>query len=310
MPEPTTDKLQNHSTGEIPYTSAEAATSPNILLPGLEHLEYNELFNRYRESPFGLYHAKQTPRYAQPDKYEYDHSQILEDLGKDVHPVEHMQHTHDTITQPFVVAQAYELTPREVIVLKLGTYGHDTGECEYGELVEEGYEVTGDIAYAEKAKRDEKNEQKIRRYIMKKLWPEIPDDLLDEMDQMIMKPETKLGRMFNSIERLGYLETGLEASGVVVDNYHGELPHELAQKDPWARNRLRQLSRLALQVANTNPQLEKPFQQHYRELNKRREEYPYIDKRMGEIDEFLVLEGYELFDRLPALIATIESIER
>lgn len=309
MPESTTDKLQNHSAGEVPYSSLEAATSPNILLPGLEHLEYDELFNRYRESKFGLHHAKQTPRYAQPDKYEYDHSQILEDLGKDVHPVEHMQHTHDTITQPFVVAQAHELTPREVVVLRLGTLLHDMGECTHPDLADVG-ELIGDTPYDEKVEGEENNEQKLRHYIIDEVWPKIPTDLIAEIDEMIMNPESKLGHMFNSIERLGYLETGLEASGVVVDNYNGELAPELAQKNPWARNRLRQLSRLATQVANTNPQLEKPFQQHYQELNKRREEYPYIDKRIGEIDEFLILEGYELFDRLPALIATIESIER
>ncbi len=309
MPEPTTDKLPNHSTGEIPYTSAEAAISPNLLLPSLEHLKYDELFDLYRQSPFGLHHAKQTPRYAQPDKYQYDHSQIIIDLGADVKPVEHMQHTHDTITQPFVIAQAHELTPREVVVLRLGTFFHDMGECTFHELEDIG-ELNGDTPYGEKVDGEESNEQLLRRYIANKLWPEIPDDLLDEMDEMIMNPESKLGRMFNSIERLGYLETGLQASNVVVDNYHGELATELAQKDPWARDRLRQLSRLTLHVANTNPQLQKPFQQHYNILTGRREDYPHIDKRMREIDEFLVLEGHKRFGRLPTLIATIESIER
>lgn len=305
MPEPTSDKLQNHTSGETLVTSLEAATSPNILLPGLEHLEYNELFELYRQSPYGLHQAKQTPRYAQV--YTYDHSQILIDLGDDVHPVEHMQHTHDTVTQPFVVAHSQELTAREVVVLRLGTFLHDIGECTFPGLASHG-ELLGDTAYGQKVEGEETNEQRLRQRIVEEVWPEIPADLLAEIDEMIMEPESKLGHMFNSIERLGYLRTGIEASEVLVNNYRGELVTELA-RDPWSINRLLQLSLLASQVANINPELEKPFQQHYNVLNERRRDYPYIDTSLGEIDSFLILEGNKRFGRLPTLIAAIESMK-
>jgi hypothetical protein len=303
MPEPTTDKPQDHPRAERVVISYEAAISPDILLPGLEHLEYDELFDRYRQSPFGLHHAKQTPRYAQ--RYTYDHSRTLIDLGDDVHPVEHMQHTHDAITQPFVIAQAHELTPREVVVMRLGTFLHDMGECTHPQLANHG-ELIGDTAYGEKLDGEETNEQRLRRHIVQELWPEVPADLLVEIDEMIMDPDSKLGHMFNTIERLGYLETGLNAAKVIKSTLDTQTIEKVCEQ-PYDRTRVLQLSLLHTQVANIRPESEKPFQQHYSELTKRREEYRYIDQRMAEIDEGLKFGGREYFGRIAIIRTDLEA---
>lgn len=305
MPEPTTDQPHGHSRVERIITSYEVATSPNILLPGLEHLEYDELFDRYKESRFGLHHAKQPPRFSQ--HYTYDYSQTLIDLGDDVHPVKHMKHTHDTITQPFVIAQFYELTPREVVILRLGTLIHDMGECTFQELAQLG-EPRGDTSYGEKVDGEEAIEKKFRDYIIKELWPEIPVDLLDEMNKMVMNDNSRLGRMFNSIERLGYLESGLKAAKVAKKALD-EKQIEEGYKQPYEKTRLLQLSLMGLWVANTRSELKnKPFGQHYTTLNSYRDDYPFIDKRMAEIDEELEADGRKNLSRLAIISADLQAL--
>lgn len=219
--------------------------SPTVMYEGVE-IDPREILDRYIASPYGQYHCEQRTRFAQENGYFYGtREDFISDLGQDVHPVGHMLYTHDNVTVPFLVAQRPEatFTLEEEAVLRVTAVMHDFGEnghpaiaeavgCEPGEDVKWGTHIEG-----------QKDAELIRRnFIYDQLFPDIPKQLLYQVDQ-VDAGHGGLGRAFNIIERLGYFMTAMIARDIayVADkDFHVMNPDE--------QKRVSQLARLALAV--------------------------------------------------------------
>ncbi len=226
-----------------------AITSPNLLHPGATHLTYDELFGRYATSDFGVHHATQPVRYAQ--KYGYDRTQMLADLGDDIHPLRHMTHTEENIFRLLALHQqttpgAEPFTNLEVVGGRLGALLHDTGECELPELAEAcGITPVGDVSFHDKTDDHEVSEAIIREYLFGMLYDDVPEEIIELAEDTIANKEgTLLRQGFNLSERIGYLMTSVQAGRVALKILEaGDETHE---------DRYSQLRKLALKVAHVH----------------------------------------------------------
>lgn len=223
-----------------------AVTSPNLIHPEAAHLTYGELFGRYAMSDFGVHHATQTVRYAR--YYGYDREQMLADLGDDIHPLRHMTYTEENIFRLLALHQqttsgAEPFSSIQIVAGRLGALLHDTGECELPELAKAcDVEAVGDVSYNDKTDDHDKAETIIREYIFSMLFDDVPDEIMELVEDTIAnKKGTLLREGFNLSEHIGYLMTGVQAGRVALSILEtGDETHE---------DRYKQLRKLALKVA-------------------------------------------------------------
>lgn len=126
-------------------------------------------------------------------------------LGADVNNLKHLPLTYG-LTRVFInhLGDGPEetLTPHEEDVLKTSALIHDWAES-----------VVGDINYNLKTDADTEEEKKQFTAHLKKFYDGDRQELVEEsLETVIFSEDSKLGRMFNIVERLGYLRTGLRAS--------------------------------------------------------------------------------------------------
>ncbi len=147
-----------------------------------------------------------------PDGVEDDEWQNL--LGPDINGLEHLKLTLVQVQRfisacadPFPlwvgnVPEEARFSPEDKVILCLAGLEHDWGEA-----------VAGDAPYGRKTPENERLELISQQEIIRELFPESPilRKLLKRAFKVVSMPDSKLGRAFNAIERLGYLETGLEA---------------------------------------------------------------------------------------------------
>lgn len=196
----------------------ELITGAEISLPGFEGVTYDELFERYANSPYGIHHAEQAPRYS--NVYAYGPERMLRDMGDDVHPVEHMRYTHDEIQIRLMymqncLAEGYEFdhfSPTEIVVGRLTPLFHDMGECEHDTLEAVTGRVVGDVAWGTKSDDDEAVEAAIRAYFYSELYGDVPAEILAQVEETIMHSNTSfIAESFAATERIGYYLTALRA---------------------------------------------------------------------------------------------------
>lgn len=241
-----------------------AATSPFLLHPQSDHLSYTKLFQRYENSVYGQHHATQTLRYN--EHFGYDHSQMLSDLGDDIHPVRHMVHTESNIFRKLAQSQVsanglQKFTTKEIVAGRLGALLHDIGECELPELENHtGVKPIGDIPFHDKTDDHEETEKHIRSHIVSQLFHDIPHEIMEIAEDTIAnKRGTLLREGFNVSEHIGYMLTGIQA---------GEVALEIKNKEDNLEIRFRQLSKLALQVAPT----------HYEYIGENGKDFQYVNE--------------------------------
>jgi hypothetical protein len=226
---------------------------------------YVGLFNRYVTSPYGLSHAQEKPRFFQ--RYGYEPSQMLEDLGDDVHPVFHMRHTHDVPLVGLLAVQnsgefsVPQFTALEIVACRLTAYVHDMGEGTHTDFLGVVKEVVGDKAWGTKSAEDDQKESAIRRFIFEKLFTDIPTEILNIVDRTILEPEdSPLGKPFEITERIGYYLTAMRAGKIALEAHFSNR----SDRDEIS---LSQLTKLALIVSNN----------HHGVLDQNRYNYPFAD---------------------------------
>lgn len=152
-------------------------------------------------------------------------------LGPDVLSLTHPHATAD-ITQRFISFNnnsGLTLDPEENALLSLTPWIHDLGE-----LIIEG-EGVGDVSYEWKTGEDEKKEVVIFHRVLTDL-PDgnVKDSIRKAYHEVAMGRGTKLGRMFNAIERIGYLETAIRAflgiDGKKIKNWKGLMGNVLSNQ--------------------------------------------------------------------------------
>lgn len=233
----------------------ELIVSDELPIQGFAGITYDDLFNRYAESKYGIHHAQQAPRYS--GLYAYDPENMLADLGPDVHPVNHMRYTHDEVQVRLMYVQnclenvgRYEqFDPFEIVSGRLAPLFHDMGECEHEVLKEITGKVIGDLAWNTKTSADEAAETAIRYHLYEELFPDIPTKLLDLAEDAIANQEgTLLREAFATTERIGYYLTAVRAGYLALR----EKRHRVAGESGRGDHELAMLAGLAKQVTNNH----------------------------------------------------------
>ena len=188
------------------------------------HQKYvHDITNKYKE------YLGSTPRYER-----YMTGESIPDwvslLGPDVLLLTHGEATAE-ITDSFILYNenhGVTLTFEEETQLRLTPYLHD-----WGEIIIEGEGVGSDSIGVGDLTFDDKNaaNEAVEGTIFNKVISEIPDEEVKEAfhiayQEVAMKRDTKLGLMFNAIERLGYLQTAINAfvgneEGKRIKNWKG-----------------------------------------------------------------------------------------
>lgn len=181
-----------------------------------QHKYIQDITSRYKT------YLGSTPRYA---RYMNGESipEWIELLGPDVLLLTHGEATAD-ITDAFILyneQHGVTLTFEEESDLRLTPYIHDWGEIK---IEDEG---VGDLTFDDKNVENEAIELAIFDRVIKDVEDEaVKSTFIKSYVEIAMKKDTKLGKMFNAIERLGYLQTAVNAfvgneEGKRIKNWKG-----------------------------------------------------------------------------------------
>ena len=126
-------------------------------------------------------------------------------LGADVNNLSHLTLTYG-LTRSFVrrlgTSQAELLSPHEETVLQTAALIHDWAEA-----------IVGDVSFGDKTTDDDAVERASFEANLAKFYSGNATELIDEARKdVIFDHASKLGKMFNAVERVGYLRTALRAS--------------------------------------------------------------------------------------------------
>jgi hypothetical protein len=176
----------------------------------LRHSDFIDIYNDFADTPYGADLAGDI-RYAKYNLTNMPPAQWAELLGPDVNNLAHMRVTYQ-LTQSFVrYSQAHQpglLAPGDPAQLLVAAISHDQGEA-----------LIGDISYGDKTVMDTAREQQQFAEHASEFTPTasgmLKSYLARARDEIIFDHTSRLGRMFNAIERIGYLRTALKASEVV-----------------------------------------------------------------------------------------------
>jgi hypothetical protein len=133
-------------------------------------------------------------------------------LGADVNNLTHLTLTYG-LARSFVLHQEEAdpnfLTNQEKETLLTAALIHDWAEA-----------IVGDLSWDEKTEQAEAEEIAAFKRSLSEFYPEETGDIQQQIqqarDEVIFNPDGRLGRMFNAIERVGYIRTALRASKHVI----------------------------------------------------------------------------------------------
>ncbi|MDB5184789.1 MAG: hypothetical protein JWN38_597 [Candidatus Saccharibacteria bacterium] len=139
-------------------------------------------------------------------------------LGADVNNLLHMPLTYG-LTKSFIratdVAQPGYFDADEKILLQVAAIIHDQGEA-----------IVGDISFGDKTDADEASEKLAFENNLEAFCPGVSvamkQCIVAARDTVVFDATTKLGRMFNAIERSGYVRTALRAAMRLQTNSAGQ----------------------------------------------------------------------------------------
>lgn len=154
------------------------------------------VFNQFRNSKFGKKLNTQV-RYEVFKPKDMSVDLWVEYLGPNGNNLEHMQNTYEQSLQ-LLKNDDLELDDKNLIYLAALT--HDWGEA-----------IVGDINYSKKNDEDENAEKEAFVTIVKEVISDIQTQelLIDTYLNIAMDRNTRLGHIFNTIERIGYLSDAL-----------------------------------------------------------------------------------------------------
>lgn len=119
-------------------------------------------------------------------------------LGPDANNFEHMRLLYG-ITRKFIENSGDYFTQYEKEMLLLSSIVHDLGEYKYG-----------DIPAPKRTKLDEEREMDVLREVLDVILPH-DEAIVSKVISTVGDRDSKLGRAFNAIERVGYVRTSLRA---------------------------------------------------------------------------------------------------
>jgi hypothetical protein len=172
-----------------------------------ETLNFSEIHHAFAETDYGKTLAGRV-RYERYKPVGVSNDRWIELLGADVNNLSHMPLTYG-LAKSFV-RHTRELQPdllndHEADVLMVAALVHDWGES-----------VGEDITYSDKTDSDEAEE---REQFGTNLWSfyggdteEIKNLIQEALSDVVFSQDTKLGEMFNAVERAGYVRTALRAT--------------------------------------------------------------------------------------------------
>lgn len=134
----------------------------------------------------------------------------IELLGPDVDNLAHLVSTYE-LTQDFISStetqQPTELSPKDKAILKVAAITHDWAEA---------VPAIGDTSYSDKTEHHEKLEREAFAEHLDNFYPdatpEVAELISDATREVTFNCESRLGRIFNAVERIGYLKTAMRAS--------------------------------------------------------------------------------------------------
>lgn len=154
----------------------------------------------------------QNVRYERYKPTEVSNERWVELLGADVNNLTHMPLTYG-LTKSFIEHAENSLpgflTPHESEVLQVSALIHDWAEV-----------IVGDITYSDKTPEDESEERQQLTDNIEAFYTgdvaAIKQLINEAIGEVIFSPDSKLGKAFNVIERVGYVRTALRASQHVL----------------------------------------------------------------------------------------------
>jgi len=169
-----------------------------------------DAYRAFRSTPYGE-KLSGSIRYEKYNLSSLSNEEWVRLLGSDVNNLTHMPLTRG-LTKDFIkTTERYKenyFSEEEKVLLELAALIHDQGEA-----------ITGDISYGDKTENDEVEELRLFAQNADAFSGDISDDLKELIatarDQIVFNKESRLGRIFNAIERVGYLRTALRANDKV-----------------------------------------------------------------------------------------------
>jgi len=148
------------------------------------------------------------------EQYNFGHlgsSEWVRLLGVDVNNLAHMLITYSlakSFTEQTLLLKPSSLSESEQELLLIAAIIHDQAEA-----------IVGDITFGRKGKSDEAAEQKAFAEHLQAFTPGLSDEVRQLVqrakDEVLFTTDSKLGEMFNIIERVGYLRTALRAAEII-----------------------------------------------------------------------------------------------
>ena len=169
---------------------------------------YSELHRAFSETSHGQ-KMSENIRFAKYNLSGMPNDEWEKLLGRDVNNLEHMSLTHG-ITVAFIrYCETYQpelLTDEEKKMLLLTAITHDWGEA-----------IRGDVSFGDKTQQEEAQEIKDFDLVVDSVsYGSFNYEEIKQAQEIAFDHHgSKLGRIFYTIERLGYMRTALEASEIV-----------------------------------------------------------------------------------------------
>ncbi len=182
----------------------------------LSHHDFIGVYDDFAGTSHGVgLHAQ--VRYEKYNLSGIPREQWTELLGADANNLEHMRVTYQ-LTQAFVrYSHAHQpelLAPVDTTLLLAAAIIHDQGEAK-----------VGDTSYGDKSIADSAREHQEFITYATEFTPSASQMLRNFLgrarDEIVFDSTSRLGRIFNAIERVGYLRTALRASQHVVQDTAG-----------------------------------------------------------------------------------------
>ena len=170
-----------------------------------------DIHRAFAETEYGQTLAAKV-RYERYKPADVSNERWAELLGADVNNLTHMPLTYG-LTRSMVHAlresQPGFLTTNEEQLLLTAALIHDWGEA-----------LVGDITYSDKTADDEIEESRQLDSILNEFSAheaaEVQDLIAQAKAEVIFSPESRLGHVFNTVERVGYMRTALRAAKHVL----------------------------------------------------------------------------------------------
>lgn len=180
---------------------------PNLLPGGITyeddvHLTFEEIDRRYGESELGMQLVKQV-RYDKLKLPETSTDQWCQLLGADVNNYRHLRLTLGLAKSFLRRVDLENLTVEDLEVLMLTAVTHDWAEA-----------ITMDIDYDKKGQNEETAERDLLAGLLHEFIPEDKRSVNPRAPRVLetlYDRDSKLWLMFNLVEKIGYIRTGINA---------------------------------------------------------------------------------------------------